>query len=392
MATGVISHVMNGGAAHGLAEALPPGVIKTPAPFITHDYTLTDPMNIKAADDLLYNIVINKREAMAPEGKLYVIMGEEHETVSHLMLQAGLVENCAATYREKALSPVYRPLFAWEQPYNKLVNYLRTPYGLSLDDKAGLRLCQRDHLGHVFARAVLANNTYCYAPQSTNRLFDVLLRTKTPLTMIDAGRKRNKWLSENDPVSNKIIKQRYTKVDLVDNPVNVEETAIDKPGMQIRNAVMAVRTKQAAHYHKAGIIIAGTGLAHLGDKRYGLLFDTSFPGELQAMIRPQDEIIILSHEMIHIKNMPEMDMPPVRCRQVTPVILRNLSEDWVYVGRKKDKEEKARQENNIIDRLGSAYGAAVERPKRFTESPQPDKEDVRNLLSKMKQKRRPLPH
>lgn len=371
----------------GLAAALPEGIIQHEPAFTEHDYILTAPLNMKAADDLILKAVLEARAAMDPEGVLYVVFGENHLASSHILLQTGLTENLA-TRKNAGGEPEFPLLVSLEMPYNmlsacadQLLNRAVDPARQALDPK-----------GRTLARMIVAHKMSAMALESVCRRFEAALRHDIPLLPADAGRMESEGeqcIDNEDPVAARIALDRYG-IDLDTEDIDASGD-FDPAGMEIRNAVMAERAVAGAAAHGAKIVISPIGLVHLGNKNdsvlqqllggddgdenedAGLPFETSYPAELARLTGPKDRILSIFCAHAAAGYTPESITPPGGHPRVTPFILRGLAED-------KFQGSKTAKEKTFIKKLAQSYGAETP-PAHYRPGPPPDKKAVTRELA-----------
>lgn len=352
---------------------LPDGVTSNSKAVTEHDYILADPMNIRAADELLYQTVMDIRHAMDPAGVLYVIIGEVHSVPSHILTQTGLLDKIGADYNASR-DPSLKPILTMELPYNGLSWGARYIYGIGTPLLYNPKKIQnKDPLGHIFARAVLANNDFTYAPCAINTRLDAALRMNIPVVAVDAARKKGNYINSKDTLARSIA-QDYYDTDLAEE--NVDCSGDEDPcGMEIRNDVMAERTLQAAFQHKAGIVFMQIGNAHFGHKSelHELFeldsdefpFETSYPARLADKIGDKDHILSIFCDSVHSEFSPEKAIPTNPHVSITPVVLRGLADQKFMKGN-------ADEERTFIAKLGCSYPKTA-RPCRFSAPALPDK-------------------
>lgn len=369
----------------GLAAALPPGIVPHNAPFCAHDYILKDPADMKAADDFILKVVTNTRAAMEPGAMLYVLMGEVHTAGAHVMLQTGLLDNLAEE-NVRTGNPALRSLLALEVPYNMISAYGQHMLDGDIDGSKPAN----DPLGHAFARAVLNDNQFRFAKRAVARRFAAALRHGIPVACVDSGRMSlpddpDDYLDADDPIAARLAMELYG-TDLAEDDVTASghESAL---GMEIRNAVMAERTVNAAVAHDAKIVVLQIGNAHLGQKTNPLMallrdedealedddalpFHTSCQAELAERIGPQDRILTLFCAHAGEGFTPEKMTPEGGHPQILPVILRGLAEDRF------DTPKLWQAEDRFIANLGKSYPPDA-RPARFFKPVKPSTADVR---------------
>jgi hypothetical protein len=353
----------------GRAIVLPQGIISSPENFTLHDYTVVDPMDMKAVDELFFSLVMAERSAMGSEGTLYVVIGEAHPMAAHRMVQTGLIENIATQYK-KSKKPNYRPALMVEMPFNDLAVTAEQEYQLTVSHADKYNLHRYDPSGHLFARSILSDNPYTESPEAQNRLFATALHYHIPILPIDAAKMdAEDAIDPNCEIYGQVVHEYYP--DLAEAKIGT----LSRVGTDVRNGVMAKRISDKAIENNTGIALVNNGLHHLGRREIylgsrlsvpELPFKTSLPARLSEKIKPNDRI--LSVFLSSTRDTPEQVTPPGSHPKITPVVLRGLAENKFYAGDKK-------RENQFIAELGESYrrrgffsqifGSSNGIPKRF---------------------------
>jgi len=356
-----------------LASALPKGVVRHDKPLCNHDYVIADPMDQAALDRLLFAIVCDVRKEMVPEGKLYIVLGENHSNPAHIMAQAGLMENIVLMEQDKDTmsNPI---IFCHETPYNELDDYIHSCVDLDIDELElgdDLGLYRYDTLGHVFTKVALFENLSPTAPEARNRLMASILEHRVSACLIDAARQDFFYLDGRDGLATEFALAHYGV-----NPER-ESVGIDIDGsgvgIGIRNAVMARRSKNKMQKMGSDFALLAVGSGHVfGAEAYGMSFDMSLTSCLKREILSQDRIlsIFFSLESYGPEAIAENALPDeafVDDFGHIPVIIRGLSErcfDWVDSG-----------EQAFIESLGKSY-TPENIPNRFFMPSKPDRQSV----------------
>lgn len=379
----------------GLGNVLPPGAVKYNKPLTSRDYIITDKMNQAAADALLYQNICDVRQTMEPGGRLYVLMGENHTAPTHLMAQAGLLENMTAASRQGDTRHGAL-LYALELPYDFLQD-IADSYGLFTSPAIRPRLHKQDPLSHHFARAALAQAFFQYAPESKKRCLDSCLRNNIPMTLVDAGRTENqKYLDPSDELATKTAQKLFnidiaqTKLSLVPefNLRSLLDHNKSLKGIAVRNAVMAQRIVKAAEEHKADTVVVSTGLYHLGGSDLSNApYDTSLTHFMKEQISPQDKILPVACFGSPFLAYLEMIPSALWCDNPDTLIIRGLCEDpHVYGGAVNTvlRVFGINVENRFISELGESYVHASQPvPPWFNVPSCPDKKIVRQQLKEL---------
>ncbi|MEZ5815370.1 MAG: hypothetical protein R3E13_11735 [Alphaproteobacteria bacterium] len=357
-----------------MTGALPHGIVKSPENFSDLDFTVEDPMNMKAVDTLVFNAAMDMRRYMHPEGTLYVVLSERHARPSHVMTQTGLVDNITDAYVSGGQDSSLRSVFGIELPYNDLSYHLQDAYNLSITPAQRKFLHLHDPLGHIFTRAAMAKKYMGeMTPYTRNQRFAAILRNKTPLVLIDAAQKGYfvSYLDECDEMAAEIADNLY-KIDLACEDVLTNTSAIGHTrGVVIRNGVMAKRLKAAAK--DAGIVIAGTGINHLGNERKSLGFKTSLPYFLAEETGPHDRILTIFLASARDGLTPENITSEGNHDKITSMMVRGLT----------DTKYDEVNEKDFSLALGASYGHNI--PQRFyppdIPSPSDMYEELKHLLA-----------
>ncbi len=372
MSGGVASHELDVRSfAAGIASALPAGIVRSPEDFHGNglDFTLEDPVNMWAADQVLGRIAVGMREAMHPEGTLYVVMGETHFTPAHILAQAGMMDTLAAKFNECA-DPRYKTALALETAFNQLARRAAQHYKLRVSKAQRYALHKHDPRGHIFACAVLADNRHS-SPAARSRLWAAALDGKMKIALADAANiciDSSYYLDPRDPMAASVAKEMYGINMAQDKlPCTSSTPERDIRGIDVRNEVLARRIAEAAKGH--GIVVTQTGLSHLGDKRRSLDFANALPARLAEHLGPHDRILTLFPTAARDGFTPENLTPPGAHPHIIPMVLRGLS----------DTKFREVNEEDFVQELGFSYPKGSI-PARFQPLPLPDRDEIKAEL------------
>jgi hypothetical protein len=339
-------------------SALPAGIVRTPGGLTALDFTVQNPMDMKAVDTLLYQTVMDMRRGMDPAGTLYVLIGEAHKFSAHRMAQTGLMASLAS--ESSSLHSVFTTEISYNFLEQSLEQEIRRELRQEMTPERKERLREMNPIGHLDARAHMSGSHLGYAPCAMDRFFQTALDTGTPVIPVDASKQSASHIDPGDPLAQAFAAQ--AGIDLTRQKIKIDSNA----GVNIRNGVMAHRTIEAADKYSADIMVSGVGRDHLGDTAAGLSFADSLPAHIADATSPHDKILT-----IYFTAPSENDediRPSGSHSKVTPMILRGVA-PAMYSGKNSYKAE-----NNFIAQLGKSYKGNV--PERFRSSPPPDKEEV----------------
>ncbi|MCD8566757.1 MAG: TraB/GumN family protein [Alphaproteobacteria bacterium] len=352
------------------------------APLTDRDFIITDSLDQAAIDAVLHESICETRAGMEPGARLYVVMGEEHRMPTHIMAQAGLLDNLATDTASGKINHGSL-LLAHETPYDILQFYATRHYGLSIDEKTGRTLHEKDPLGHHFARAFLVEKKALYSPCTLARVFNACLQHNIPLAPIDtACDDEEEHINPADALAGRVAQELYGALDLARDNIPTSGSP-DKRGIVIRNAVMVQRMIEAANLHKADTIVAAIGFGHMGgDRGENLPYETSITGFLNAQLRDGDKILPVYFSLKDEEYDPGSYFSPAFwAENPQAVIIRGASEGRYSLNSWQGLEDK------FIKNLGKSYREAASGPipARFSPPPQLDKkairEDIEHLIT-----------
>lgn len=270
-----------------------------------------------------------------------------------------------------------------EDAYNKLQQYLDIEYDISIPEPLKKAFHDLDPLGHHFASAVLADNTYYNAPQSFNRLLSRAFAHNLPIALCDTAFDEHNNLDPVDDLAQEIALSAQFQCDLICNEIPHIPLTGDTRGIKIRNALMARRVVAKARDNKAHTIVFPTGMNHLGGIiSEGFDYESSLTAMLKQQIRPQDRVLSVFFSSAADDFTPERIAPP-EMWQDNPdhIIIRDLCDAWyVYY--------QTGEEDECIRCLGDSYlapefGGVV--PERFQPPELPTtqsiKEEAQQLIA-----------
>ncbi len=213
--------------------------------------------------------------------KIIVLMGEDHYTTTHKMLQSKVLQEMVARH--------HACVFGYEISHNYLETSLeKSPY---FSKKIAKKIHENDPLGDVGLRWLL---TFGLLPPSTKSVFLTTLQQSIPFAVTDAaddrlGKKNTDeiFLDENDPLTARFIKARGRNV-------TEKISAVSSDGMAIRNSVMVENMLNALDRHGRTIGIQQCGQAHVfGDvdfRKYDEIF--LYEDSLSAQFTQAGAIVI----------------------------------------------------------------------------------------------------
>ncbi len=223
--------------------------------------------------------VINFARTQKPDANIFLVMGEEHDLSSNIHFQAAMSHlNPGAT-------------LALELPYNELACYGHDYYEQDLSQHTFYNLHEYDPLGHIFARAVMADNAYL-APLATDMRLQAALASNAPIILVDMARTSDReYLDPNGALFKELVQQREDWQKAAQNGFIKTKSVF---GMDIRNAGIAILTTEAVEANnESNVTIVSTGAWHLGNKNKRLSHAGSLPVQI-AKRRPDDIVISVS--------------------------------------------------------------------------------------------------
>lgn len=358
----------------GNGACLPPGVARYARPLTNHDYIIADAMDQAAVDAIIYKTVCETRAQMEPGGKLFVVMGENHDMPVHVMSQAGLLENIALSANKPDQPDHGKFLLAYEHPYNAIVRYISDFYDVFTGDVQD-SLADYDRGGYYYLRAMLGDNHYPRAPQAGNQLRQTCLRYDIPLVPVDAGRnlitdhygQKKNIFSSSDPV----LQALYPDVDFLTSQICVS----DAEGVAMRNVAMVARMLDAAtDAHAADTVVLSTGLSHVARDRWQRMqYADSLCVEFNKQIEAPHKILPVLFDMDG--NDMAWDIDEQMWRDHPEALIIRGASDKIY---DETNSLYPNGESRFIAQLSQSYGGNI--PKRFERFTVPDKDAVRSEL------------
>lgn len=296
------STLMNCPNARNIDAVIDFGAARHDSPDHIHLYEVMSSDNQAMVERILYETVSTVRDQMEPDGRLYVVIGENHGSHAHNLAQASLLDDLAnegnrTEQQDHGAAP--HILYAIELPQNVLSHTTRKHYE-PLNEAQAAALDALDDQGHLYAQMAITKNTLPYARGSLGRTFDLCMRKHIPLAYVDVHYvpESGKALPASDPLAQEVATSLFDGLDLGQvsipkTPKTEADGSSDERGMIIRNAVMAQRITEAAQRHDADVTVIKTGMRHVTERLQGREMDTSrsLCAFLQDQIRPQDKIL-----------------------------------------------------------------------------------------------------
>ncbi len=270
-------------------------------------------LNIRAGAQYLQNILTAIRAHKKPEAKIILVMGEVHEASSQIHLQAAVMHcNPGAT-------------LALELPYNDLADYSKQGYNCTVAQDTNYNLHHYDPLGHVFARAVMADNDYL-APLAFDTRLQAALSSNAPIILADMARTEDQeHLDPNGVLFEALVSERKEWQQAA-KAGNIHFRSL--AGMEMRNGCIATTTTHATHAENApDLTIVTTGTSHFGNVLKGLSHAGSLPAQL-ANRNPDDIIVTVFPTMESHGITPERRLTDAfrNDPRIIPVTIRGLSQ------------------------------------------------------------------
>ncbi len=300
-------------------------------PFV-YDYTMKKPNDQKSLDTLLYDIVAHERKTMNPNGKLYVIIGENHSKISHDITQANLLENIKTKMPDQKLGLAMECTTEYNQASTIGEDFVKIESILSLLLKDYEILPEKEEQFSALVKS--------HVEQFNQKALDVPEATARRLNI---------------------------HVNYVDNESarNNLDHAISQQGMKERNQTMSSNIIENSKNKNLDITVAWVGQNHLQGAKINnksciqmvgnYPFEESLSHYMAQEIEPNDKIIrVLLDKIKYFDNEKVLNSPQADFLNSTSplVIIRN------YDPILKDR-------NINIEDLKKSYGASP--PKTMTE-------------------------
>lgn len=197
--------------------------------------------------------------------KIVLIMGEDHERASNVLLQAGVL---------KSLYEKHRLVFGYEAEHSFLGTFL-TDYlegdEYDLNTQEILMLSKLDGTGSQAIKTHLALCEDKYSHQTIKSLFSSVLQMKIPFIFSDAATCGD-HLDKKDPITRAFMGGIAGHM----NRMTSNIPTISPKGVDIRNRVMAHLTSKFIEQHDVNLAVQQCGVAHL----LGFNPDHGFRGSL----------------------------------------------------------------------------------------------------------------
>jgi len=366
------------------------GIEKNNSPYFNmqHDYIVTDPYNMRAVDELLFSITLQKRFSMHEKGRLFIIMGEDHRLPSNFFARMGLIESFAMVAKKQPKKQFLKPIYAFECPPNALaysiLRYLKKPLP-KIEDFIKITSKLNDQESKLLTNIFIANyqNGERHCMGSTHsRYYEnlTILRSNMPVIPVDADIAGN-YTSRLDPLAAIVANEKGLNAETI--------TIKEKPYLAciIRNEVMARRIISASSENEAGVIIIGTGKSHvsMSSKRYNHNYHNETLSKALANKINENDHIIAFYPVDEIGDRDyDIGLAPdmLNEKQITTIRLNGLSLDTfpTCYDNKENQELIDTKELEFIKKLADSYNR-VAVPKRFTNDNAPSPEETKKLIT-----------
>ncbi len=244
-------------------STLPAGITTADKPLTSRHYVLTDKYNLAPVSEIITRHIREERANMHPDETLVVIMSEIHSVSDHKLIRASVLTDAAIHLNENPSDRTRKFIYAHELDYNVLEVFSLHCYGISVPNHLKYRPNIYDPDYNLAMQAIIANNEFQHAPQSTNILFRMCLQHNIPTCFNDIAKNNSRHsIDQRDPIIWKIpnISQ---KIHLLSNSISF----VSENGIELRNNIMVVRAMTKAKKIGAKTIIQGTGTNHtLGNR------------------------------------------------------------------------------------------------------------------------------
>jgi|GEM_PF-6577312 len=238
------------------------------------DYTLTNPYNLAPADKVLAMAIEEEIAALEKDQVLVIISSEIHSYPSHHISHIGTLTHLADMRDKNPDDSRRRFLFAFEQPFNSLANYMRVLYDLPVPEHLQYKMQERDPDYYIAIRAALGGGRSNAAPLSREKVLQAVLHRHIPAIFNDASIAMNRdSIDPHDPLMAEIKEAlRGDFQHQVDRKMNVRKPV----GIAYRNSVMVKRGLAEAKKRGIRIVFQQCGLGHVfGNESFGLRFKHS---------------------------------------------------------------------------------------------------------------------
>lgn len=311
-----------------------------------HHYVTANPNDLAPTINILTDTIDDKLRTAdrSPDKPLVILLGEEHATPSHKMIQISALSYLVQCGHKDDL------LFAVEGSYNLLSKYIEGRYELSIPKNFNENLHIHDPKGHLLLHAILEKSPYPYAPQSDNHLFKHYLHHNISVLFNDAGRDGD-ILSPSAPLTHAIAKDKYG-IDLYRTPIVIDTNNpdFDRRSVDIRNDVMVTRALHTAKSDGRSIIVQHCGQAHThGNEEAGVAYSTSLTKRYQEA---GCDVMSLYLGIPHAKTDGHHPYPEAWDNNPDALIVDGVSDQRYFKGQE-------RAENTHITTLQHTYANAT---------------------------------
>lgn len=205
-----------------------------------------NPYDLRPAVAAILEAIDARRKTLAKGQKIVVLMGEEHATSSHILLQLFLID-ALRKRGERFTVSIEQPHNLWK--YNKAL----PDAGYIFDPAAACALSK-----------FLAFYAADVCPVSHRKFYQYLLNNKNLVVFSDAARKESagkRFLDQADPITRLFI-QRHASNQETSSQKEIS-TGPNSPGTKIRNHMIVDLTLGHANRHEADLVIFCGGSNHI---------------------------------------------------------------------------------------------------------------------------------
>lgn len=218
------------------------------------------------------HIVTSIQDARAADQKVIVMLGELHDTISHVAL-APLLRRALQDAGNKD-----KPVLALEERHNSLEYFLcyimaQTPSALPAAAPRALQNLKQDNPEHYHRLQAQAVAAHKWPQTPLTRLESVLdwLREQSPVHLIDVAKTMSNQIDMNDPATATFVK--------VGSEKKVAALSASSPeGVRLRNQWMVASLQEINNRHD--LTLFQTGLLHLGGFLEHLPYQYSLHGSV----------------------------------------------------------------------------------------------------------------
>lgn len=237
---------------------LPENIIRTPNPLTQNDYTVLNPESYTLGSRNIFAVELLLKNIIALKNPDTILFGENHESSSHILVQARTLDHLAKSRQNKKI------LVSFEFPYNILYEYASKTYEVPLPEALETSFHYMDPKGHHALNIITAHNLYA-AAQAGNRLFKIILDHDLPVCFSDvAETKCGYYLSPTDKLASEIAKKELG-IDLAKDKIPFETLSdLDAIATRIRNETITHRCIRAKKKWGADLTFITVGETHIG--------------------------------------------------------------------------------------------------------------------------------